>query len=108
MTPLQLMMGQEEEKNNMRVAVLGFSLEAHRWATPCGKEDFKRYGWWEGEQITYEARAEKPAIKMEIPGFYAGMDEAFGRERWEPVPIMLINTAPAGPVEVCAYTSSLI
>ena len=91
-------MGEEEKK--VRVAVLGFSLEAHRWATPCGKEDFKRYGWWEGEQITYEARAEKPAIKMEIPGFYAGMDEAFGRDKWEPVPIMLINTAPAGPVEV--------
>ena len=97
--------GGESSGKAPRVAVLGFSLEAHRWAAPCGLADFKRYGWWEGEAITAEARAAKPAIKLEIPGFYKGMDEAYGD--WVPVPIMLIETAPAGPVEAAFYRAHL-
>ena len=76
--------GGESSGKGPRVAVLGFSLEAHRWAAPCGLADFKRYGWWEGEAIT---------------------DEAYGD--WVPVPIMLIETAPAGPVEAAFYRAHL-
>ena len=96
-----------EKQAGPRVALLGFSLEAHRWAEPCGLADFKRYGWFEGEEITVEARSAKPAIKQEIPGFYAGMDEAYGKNEWQPVPIMLINTAPAGPVEAAFYKAHI-
>ncbi len=82
-----------------RIAILGFSLESNSFAPPCGRSDFEQRGYYQGEQITHQARAEHPAIYAGICGFYAEMDRLHDRDGWEPVPIVHASSQPAGPVE---------
>lgn len=81
----------------MRVAVVGFHLEANRFSPPCGDADFTVFG---PDRIKAEARAKPSAILAEVSGFTERMDELCGGEAgWTLVPISLALTQPAGPVE---------
>lgn len=90
-----------------RVGVCGFSLESHRWAKPCGEEDFKAYSWWVGESITEDVRKPFPAIKGGCVGFFKAMDEEYTVDGWKPCPAMIISTCPAGPVEAEFFRAHL-
>ncbi len=79
-----------------RIAILGFDLEANRFAPVCGRPEFEERAYYEGEAISRDARADHPAIHGGICGFYATMDAAGG---WTPVPILFTGSTPNGPVD---------
>ena len=90
-----------------RIAILGFSLESNRFAPPCSRPDFEERGYYRGDEISREARAEHPAIYAGVTGFYGGMDAEVGRSGWEPVPIVHASSQPAGPVEEAFFNELL-
>jgi microcystin degradation protein MlrC len=86
-----------------RVAILGLALESNRWSRPAGEEDFK-HQWLEGDAILREARAGAPAMPMEAAAFVKAMD-ATGP--WQPVPILVASSFPAGPIEQATFERAL-
>ena len=83
-----------------RVAIFGLSLESNRWSRPASEEDFKSACWLEGDAILHEARLTTPAMPMEAAAFVKAMD-ATGP--WEPVPILIASSFPAGPIEQATF-----
>jgi microcystin degradation protein MlrC len=83
-----------------RVAIFGLSLESNRWSRPASEEDFKSLWWLEGDAILHEARLSAPAMPMEAAAFVKTMD-ATGP--WEPVPILIAGSFPAGPIEQATF-----
>jgi microcystin degradation protein MlrC len=79
-----------------RVAIIGVILESNRQAVPAGEEDFRSLYWLEGQEIIDQARSGDTALATEACAFVKAMD-ATGQ--WEPVPILLAGSHPAGPVE---------
>lgn len=79
-----------------RVGLLGFSIECNRFAPVSVEADFVARTLFRGQALLDEARAERPRMLAELPGFVADMDAAGA---WEPVPLLLAMTAPGGPVE---------
>ena len=87
-----------------KIALIGLALESNRWSKPAGLADFKAACWLEGAAILDEARSDAPAMPMEAAGFVRAMD-ATGP--WQPVPILLTSTYPAGPIEEAAFEAAL-
>jgi microcystin degradation protein MlrC len=83
-----------------RVAILGLSLESNRWSRPAGEEDFKSVCWLEGDAILHEARLPAPAMPIEAAAFVKAMD-ATGP--WQPLPILIASSFPAGPIEQSTF-----
>ena len=83
-----------------RVAILGLALESNRWSRPAGEEDFKSACWLEGDAILKEARSATPAMPMEAAAFVKAMD-ATGP--WQPAPILIASSLPAGPIEQATF-----
>ncbi len=79
-----------------RIALLGMICESNRIARPAGQADFHSLYWLNGDALLQEARKQSSRIAPEVCGFVAAMD-ATGP--WEPVPIVLAASHPAGPVE---------
>jgi microcystin degradation protein MlrC len=77
-----------------KIAVLGFSIECNRFAPVAREQDFHIFQ--RGAAIIADARAATPRALPETKGFFAAMD-ATGD--WSPVPILLAQAAPNGPVE---------
>ncbi len=83
-----------------RIAICGFNLESNRFAPTCARADFEENMYFRGEDISRQARLEAPSIHLGVKGFYAVMDGAFGGpDGWTPVPVVLVGSTPAGPVE---------
>ena len=89
---------------NPRVAILGLSLESNRWSRPAGDKDFTSVCWLEGDAILAQARAAAPAMPMEAAAFVRAMD-ATGP--WQPVPLLIASSFPAGPVEQATFERAL-
>ena len=86
--------------NRKRIAICGFNLESNRFAPSCARADFEESMYFQGGEITRQARLEAPAIHLGVKGFYAVMDSAFGGpEGWVDKPAVLVGSTPAGPVE---------
>ena len=85
-----------QSPGNKRIAILGFDLEANRFAPVCGRAEFEERAYYEGEAISRDARATHPAIHGGICGFYATMDAAGD---WTPAPILYTGSTPNGPVD---------
>jgi len=84
-------------KNNpKRIAVLGFHLEANRFAPVCYEADFRERTLAYGEEISTGAREDNPTMDAGICGFYSVMDEA---ANWEAVPIAFASACPNGPAD---------
>jgi microcystin degradation protein MlrC len=82
---------------NPRIAILGLALESNRWSRPAGEQDFRSL---EGDAILHEARTAAPAMPMEAAAFVKAMD-ATGP--WQPVPILIAGSFPAGPIEQATF-----
>jgi microcystin degradation protein MlrC len=80
-----------------RVAILGLALESNRWSRPAGEHDFRSL---EGDAILHDAHAAAPAMPMEAAAFIKAMD-ATGP--WQPVPILIASSYPAGPIEQATF-----
>ena len=83
-----------------KVAICGFNLESNRFAPSCKRKDFEEHMYFRGEEISRQARIDRPSIHLGLCGFYKVMDDAFGGSSgWEACPAVLIGSTPAGPVE---------
>ena len=89
---------------NPRVGLVGLALESNRWSRPASEEDFRSVCWLVGDQILKEARAVTPAMPMEAAAFVKAMD-ATGP--WQPVPILIASSFPAGPIEQATFERAL-
>ena len=79
-----------------RVAILGVILESNRQSVPANEDSFRSLYWLEGQEIIDQARSGNTALATEACAFVKAMD-ATGP--WEPVPILLAGSHPAGPIE---------
>ena len=79
-----------------RVAIIGVILESNRQAVPAREDDFRTLYWLEGQEIMDQARSGETALATEACAFVKAMD-ATGP--WEPVPILLAGSHPAGWVQ---------
>lgn len=77
-----------------KIAVLGFSIECNRFAPITHERDF--HILQRGAAIVADARHPTPRALPEAKGFFAAMD-ATGD--WTPLPILLAQAAPNGPVD---------
>lgn len=79
-----------------RVAVLGVFLESNAFAPVFDKKSFENGIHLIGDEITRDARSERPRLMKEVPGFYREMDRIGG---WEPVPILITGGMSGGPAD---------
>ncbi|MED5390974.1 MAG: M81 family metallopeptidase [Pseudomonadota bacterium] len=83
-----------------RIAICGFNLESNRFASSCNRKDFEEHMYFQGEDISCQARSDRPSIHLGVCGFYKVMDDTYGGSSgWEACPAVLIGSTPAGPVE---------
>lgn len=87
-----------------RIALLGMICESNRIARPAGRKDFHSLCWFEGDALLAEARKTDSAIAAEFCSFVKAMDASGA---WEPVPILLAASHPAGPVERAVFDEAL-
>ncbi len=79
-----------------RVALAGFVLESNSFAPVAGEKDFRDRYYFQGQEILEQAANPHSVMPMELTAFVRAM-HATGS--WEPVPLVLTGTEPAGPVE---------
>jgi microcystin degradation protein MlrC len=79
-----------------RIAILGLSIECNRFAPVATRHDFELHTYLEGQAIVEDARKAAPKMLPETPSFVAEMDRG---GPWEPVPLVMAMTEPAGPIE---------
>ena len=79
-----------------RIALAGMSLESNAFAPVATEADFRARYYFEGEEIVSEARRPNSVISSELAAFVATLD-ATGP--WEPVPTVLTDCPPWGPVD---------
>ena len=87
-----------------RVALIGLALESNRWSRPASEEDFRSVCWLEGDEILNEARSVTPAMPMEAAAFVKAMDAS---GPWQPIPILIASSFPAGPIEQATFERAL-
>ncbi len=81
-------------KQNPKIAIAGFALEANSFSPESIREDFEKSCWHEGEAITALAR-QTSNLPAEVTGFYARMDDI---APWTPAPTIVVGAPPGGPV----------
>lgn len=79
-----------------RVAILGVFLESNAFAPVFDQKSFENGIHLIGEEITRDARSERPRLMKEVPGFYREMDQI---GKWEAVPIMITGGMSGGPAD---------
>ena len=87
-----------------RVAIIGFSIECNRFAPVATERDFAERTLLRGAAMAAAARRPDPPMLMETPGFVADMDAA---GPWQPVPLVLAEAEPNGPVDHAFFTGLL-
>jgi microcystin degradation protein MlrC len=87
-----------------RIAILGLHLEANAFAPPTVLRDFSSLCLERGDRISVLARSEGSHLPLELPGFYARMDET---GPWEPVPLLMAAAPPGGPIAQDVFLSLL-
>lgn len=88
-----------------RIAVLGFDLEANRFAPPSERWAFEEKAFYRGDAISEAARAAEPSIHGCLVGFYAEMDRAC--PGWQPMPVLFTGATPGGPVDQAFFDGFL-
>jgi microcystin degradation protein MlrC len=91
---------------NPRIAIMGFMLEANRFAPPTTRLDFEQHVLLLGDDILADQARAAPRSNAELGGFLARMNAAT-RARgtsWTAVPILLAEAPPGGPVEEGFFT----
>ena len=85
-----------------RIALLGFSLESNGFAPVATRADFEQSYLLAGEALEADLVAQNPRAVGTLTGFHARMDKT---GPWEPVPIVVAATTPAGWTNSCGRWS---
>ena len=81
-----------------RIAILGFLLESNAFAPLTTREDYERRCLIGGEDILDELAKPNPRLPLEANAFCQQM-EKLRPDAWVPVPILIGDAEPGGPVE---------
>ena len=81
-----------------RIAILGFLLESNAFAPLTTREDYERRCLIGGEDILDELAKPNPRLPLEANAFCQQM-EKLRPDAWAPVPILIGDAEPGGPVE---------
>ena len=87
-----------------RIALAGMSLESNAFAPVATEADFRARYYFEGEEILAEARRDHSAISSEMAAFVRTLD-ATGS--WEPVPAIVTDCPPWGPVDHAFFAATV-
>ena len=87
-----------------RIALAGISLESNAFAPISTEADFRARYYFEGEEILTQARRRHSAISSEMAAFVATLD-ATGP--WEPVPAVVTDCPPWGPVDHAFFAATI-
>ena len=79
-----------------RIALAGMSLESNAFAPVATEADFRARYYFEGDELLSETRRPNSVVSTEIAAFVATLD---GTGPWEPVPTVLTDCPPWGPVD---------
>ena len=79
-----------------RIALAGMSLESNAFAPVATEADFRARYYFEGDALLSEARRPNSVVSTEMAAFVGTLD-ATGP--WEPVPTVLTDCPPWGPVD---------
>ncbi|PIW27535.1 MAG: MlrC family protein 3, partial [Rhodospirillales bacterium CG15_BIG_FIL_POST_REV_8_21_14_020_66_15] len=81
-----------------RIAILGFLLESNAFAPVTTRADYERRCLLVGDDILAELATPNPRLPLEVNAFCQQM-EKLRPDAWEPVPILVGDAEPGGPVE---------
>jgi len=87
-----------------RVALAGFVLESNSFAPVAGEKDFRNRYYFQDQEILDQAANPHSVMPMEMAAFVRAM-HATGP--WQPIPLVLTGTEPAGPVEHGFYVRTI-
>ncbi len=87
-----------------RIAILGIVLESNSFAPVAGEDDFRSRYYFSDQSILNETRADESEIPIETQAFVRCMDLT---GPWQPVPILLTGSQPAGPVDQEFFNTTL-
>ena len=87
-----------------RIALAGISLESNAFAPISTEADFRARYYFEGQEILAQARRRHSAISSEMAAFVATLD-ATGP--WEPVPAVVTDCPPWGPVDHAFFAATV-
>ena len=80
----------------LRIAILGFSLEANRSAPISDKKAFTETHYLDSEGIRKELEGDFGGVRADIHGFCQQMDK---NGVWDAVPITIAEAPPGGPAD---------
>lgn len=89
---------------NLRIAILGFSLESNRNAPVSDRIAFEQTLYLKEEEITAELNGDRASLPGTVQGFCEYMDQ---HSTWTPVPIVLAEAPPGGPADHDFFTQML-
>ena len=87
-----------------RIALAGMSLESNAFAPVATEADFLARYYFEGEEILTQARRPDSVISTEMAAFVRTLD-ATGP--WEPVPVVVTDCPPWGPVDHAFFAATV-
>ena len=88
----------------LRIAMLGFSLESNRNAPVSDRQVFEQTLYIDSSEIQRELDGDRLGLPGTVRGFCARMDEY---EHWTPVPVLLAEAPPGGPIDHGFFCSML-
>lgn len=89
---------------NPRIAILGMALEANRQAPVTDEEAFVETLYANASAIEQELKGDRAGLPATARGFANAMDE---KGDWTPVPILLAEAPPGGPIDHAFYEKML-
>ena len=87
-----------------RIALAGMSLESNAFAPVATEADFRARYYFEDDEVLSEARRPNSVVSTEMAAFVGTLD-ATGP--WEPVPTVLTDCPPWGPVDHAFLTATV-
>ena len=87
-----------------RIAMLGMMLESNAFAPIATEQDFRSRAYLSGEALWSEINKPVSRLPQEVTGFVNAMN-ATGT--WTPVPIVLTECEPTGPVDQAFFEQTL-
>ncbi len=89
-----------------KVALLGFHLESNAFSPTTTEADYRKRCYVEGDDILAELAKPSSRLPAEVKGFVDDMNGS-GAD-WRPVPILIADAEPGGPVDQAFFDRTLV
>lgn len=89
-----------------RIAILGFLLESNAFAPLTTEGDYRKRCLASGGEIIDELARPNPRLPVEVDAFCQQMERLLP-DAWAPVPILVADAEPGGPVEADFFDATV-